>query len=267
MQKKVWSLPIFSADTSISGRQRTVRTEYLLRCLCWPEHYSVLSDAFAINACILALTLRSSKFSVSEHMQRFFFLAVVWRRELLIARNLVPSQFISGLNLWLPFPFVELSKSIVCEWKKEHLIHPISMLFISFFASPQKIIGDSSTCVIQRLPGWNLTYFIEPLLDILHQNLSIGSCSVSQAFWKSLLRLFWFRFIYYSGFVGWTQVLCLISAVYFIWLTPMCFACIWLNSSRAQLLFGCLIYSFFLRFWLFPWRLFRCCWRANLNTN
>lgn len=52
----------------------------------------------------------------------------------------------------------------------------------------------------------------------------------------------------------WTQVLCLISAVYFIWLTPKCFACMWLNPCQAQLLFGCLIYFFFYIyiFWLFP---------------
>lgn len=253
MQKKVWWLPIFSADTSVSGRQRTVWTEYLLRCLCWPENYSVLSDGCLCYKCI-HLSLNPTLlqiFSIRKYAA-LFFLAVVWRRGLLIARNLVPSQFISGLNSLLPFPFVELSKSIVCEWKKEHLIHPISMLFISFIASPQKIIGDSSTCVIKRLPGWNLTYFIKPLLDILHQNLSIGRYSISQAFWKSLLRLFLFGFIYYSGFVGWTQVLCLISAVYFIWLTPMCFACIWLNSSRAQLLFGCLIYRFFPEVLAFP---------------
>lgn len=44
----------------------------------------------------------------------------------------------------------------------------------------------------------------------------------------------------------WTRVLCLISAVYFIWLTPKCFACMWLNPCQAQLLFGHLIYFFFL---------------------
>lgn len=75
---------------------------------------------------------------------------------------------------------------------------------------------------------------------ILYQNLSIGSYSLRNA-----------------------------SAVYFIWLTPkdQSVACIWLNSSWVQLLFGCLIYRFSLRFMLYPWHLSQCGWRVNLNTN
>lgn len=73
--------------------------------------------------------------------------------------------------------------------------------------------------------------------------------------------LFGFRWLDSSTVLDFSSLFHLINPK-----VPKCFACIWLNSSRVQLSFGCLIYRFSLRFFLYPWHLSQCGWRANLNA-